>query len=358
MHRSDSMPMVSIRPSYVTFYSEPLKGGGASHDQSAVEAPPERTQADGIISAKASTRICQSIDWLLYLSKPKFLFPERIGCKLLFRVNFITLSLSSKQVHDDNTVKQECLQPFLDTMRKTWGCIHYVWRVESQKNGNIHIHIITDKYIAWWKIRKRWNACQNRLGYVDRYVATGGTKDPNSTDVHSIKKVKKLGAYMSKYFGKNPDEAIYTALKYSDPSEATAQNDQKVHLAMSKAGNSCSKRVATSPGDCTLLPCYNPSEALKIYPASAGKFRSIGGNLWGLSYSLSEIRSAVACIHEIKDDSLHEFWKRYGAEAKEYDYHTCIYIPVNEWGKHIKGDLLKLFKNYVKEYKNLRGPPT
>ena len=324
MHRSDSMPMVSIRPSYITFYSEPLKGRGASREKDAVEEPPERTQADGIISGKASTRICQSIDWLLYLAKPKFLFPERLGCKLLFRVNFITLSLSSKQVHHDNTVKKECLQPFLDTMRKTWGCKHYIWRAESQKNGNIHFHILSEQYIAWWKIRKRWNACQNRLGYVDRYVATGGTKDPNSTDVHSIKKVKKLGAYMSKYFGKNAEEAIYTA---------------------------CAKEGGH------LVACYNPSEALHIYPATAGKFRAIGGNLWGLSYSLSEIRSAVACVHDIKDESLHDFWRRYGKEAKEYDYHTCIYIPVNEWGKHVKGDLLKLFKNYVKEYRSLRAPP-
>ena len=315
--------MLSMRPSYITFYSEPLKGGGASHEGQPSEELPERTQADGIISDKARMRICQSIDWLLYLSKPKFLFPERLGCKLLFRINFITLSLSSSQVHDDNTIKKECLQPFLDTMRKTWGCIHYVWRVESQKNGNIHIHILTDKYIAWWKIRKRWNACQNRLGYIDRWIEEGGHGNPNSTDVHSVKKVKKLGAYMSKYFGKNAEEAIYTCLKIENE---------------------------------VLGPCYNPSEALYIYPATAGKFRAIGGNLWGLSYSLTEIRSAVCCVHDIKDDSLHELWKRYGADAKEYDYHTCIYIPVNEWGKHIKGDLLKLFKSYVKEYRDLRSP--
>ncbi len=324
MPRDDLIPMLSIRPSYITFYSEYCGDGGSSRESDGTEELPERTQADGIISDKASRRICQSIDWLLYLAKPKFLFPERLKCRLLFRVNFITLSLSSAQIHDDNTIKKMLLQPFLDTMRKTWGCKHYIWRAESQKNGNIHFHILTDQYIPWWKIRKRWNDIQNILGYIDRYMATGGEKDPNSTDVHSVKKVKKLGAYMSKYFGKNPGESIYTACQMQEGQ---------------------------------LHPCYNPSEALYIYPATAGKFRAVGGNLWGLSYSLSEIRSAVACVHDIKDDSLHKLWKKYGKDAKEYDYHTCIYIPVSEWGKVVKGDLLKLFKNYVSEYRDLRAPP-
>lgn len=313
--------MVSIRPGYLTFYSEATGGGSASRYQDVPQAPPERHTADGLISHKAQRRLCQSVDWLLYLSKPKKLYPKREKCGLQFRLNFITLSLSSDQVHDDNTIKRDLLQPFLDTLRKTWNCKHYLWRAESQRNGRIHFHLVTDQYIAWWKIRNRWNAIQNRLGYIDRWEGKTKSKQPNSTDVHSIRKVRKLGAYLAKYCAKNPKGAMYTALEEKDGQ---------------------------------LAPCYNPSDALHIYSAKAEKYRSIGGKLWGLSYSLSQIRSAVACVHDIKDQSLHRFWQLFGQKAEEYDHHTCVYVPVATWAKQVRGDLYTLFSSYLDEYRNLQ----
>lgn len=324
MHSSDSMPMVSIRPGYLTFYSEPLRAGSASRSTGAKAPLPISNRSDGLISSKAERRLSQAVDWMLHLSKPKKLFPKNHHSKLLFKVNFVTLTLASKQVHDDNTIKVQLLQPFLDSLRKTWKCKHYLWRAESQKNGNIHFHIITDVYIPKWQLRTRWNDIQNKLGYVDRWISKKKLKQPPSTEVKSVKNIRKLGAYLAKYCAKNPEGALYTAL-YKKGAE--------------------------------ISPCYNPSEALQIYPASAGKFRSIQGNLWGLSYSLSKIRSAVCCVHDIADKSLHQLWKVFGKEAKEYAYHTCIYVPVEKWAREIKGDLLATFTHYLQEYRNLVPVP-
>jgi len=261
---------------------------------------------------------------MICLTGPKKLFPDKPHNKLFFKVNFLTLTLSSPQIHTDNEIKEKLLQPFLDSLRKTWNCKHYLWRAESQKNGNIHFHIVTDVYIPKWKLRSRWNGIQNTLGYVDRWVSTKKMKQPPSTEVKSVKNIRKLGAYLAKYCAKNPEGAMYTALFEHEKS---------------------------------LRPCYNPSEALKIYPASAGKFRSISGNLWGLSYSLSKIRSAVCCVHDIADKSLHQLWKVFGKEAKEYAYHTCIYVPVSDWMKEVTGDLFKVFGNYIVDYRRLQPVP-
>lgn len=324
MHRSDSIPMVSIRPGYLTFYSESTKSGSKLSTKSAAGELPDRNTADGLISDKAARRLSQSIDWMIYLALPKRIYPDRPHCKLHFRVNFLTLTLSSRQVHEDNTIKEKLLQPFLDTLRKTWGCKLYMWRAEPQKNGNIHFHLVTDVYIPWWKIRNRWNDIQNTLGYVDRWKGKTKSGIPNSTDVHSVKKVRNLGAYLAKYMGKGAGGAMYTALQ--------AVNDG-------------------------LMPCYNPSEALKIYPAAAGKFRSIGGNLWGLSYTLSKVKSVVLYVNDIRDNSLHQFWQLFGKQAKEYDYHTCLYVPVAEWARQVKGELYSFFVQYLEEYRNLQPVP-
>lgn len=317
------MPMVSIRPGYVTLYSEPLRTSSSTITRSDPPELPTHNRPAGLISFKAERRLSQAIDWMLYLAKPKPLFPGKPKSKLKFRVNFITLTLSAPQVHDDNTIKKELLQPFLDTLRKSWKCSKYLWRAEAQANGNIHFHIVSDVYVEWWKIRNRWNAIQGKLGYVARFHEKHGHSTPNSTDVHSVNRIKNLAAYLAKYCSKNPQGSMYTALSRIDGK---------------------------------LIPCYDPSLALSLCQAAEKKFRAIGGKLWGLSYSLSRIRSVVICTWDIADKSLREFCSRFKSSARSYDYHTCYYVPVAQWAKAVQGALYTAFQNYLAEYRGLHPP--
>ena len=136
---------------------------------------------------------------MLFLAKDKPLFPHRRDSRLTFKLNMVTLTLSSKQIHTDNEIKNKLLNQFLVELRYKHKCQFYLWRAESQGNGNIHFHIITDKYIPWNELRNGWNRIQNKLGYVDRFNEKYKGKTPNSTDIHSIWKVKNLSAYLAKY---------------------------------------------------------------------------------------------------------------------------------------------------------------
>src|SRR5690554_5071199 len=60
---------------------------------------------------------------------------------------FITLTLSSKQVHDDNFIKRNLLNNFIIYMGRKFDMKNYLWKAEKQKNGSIHFHIVTDVYI-------------------------------------------------------------------------------------------------------------------------------------------------------------------------------------------------------------------
>lgn len=99
---------------------------------------------------------------------------------------FITLTMPSKQLHHDNYIKDHCLGPFIEWLKSPntyitqrgkskglqQGCNvkSYVWRAESQKNGNIHFHIVCDRWIDKDQIRWRWNMICEKLGYVTRYA--------------------------------------------------------------------------------------------------------------------------------------------------------------------------------------------
>ena len=119
---------------------------------------------------------------------------------------FVTLTLPSKQIHTDKLMKRQ-LALYIEKLQRNYGVQNYVWRAECQKNGNIHFHLLIDKFVDKTIIRDEWNEVINRLGYVDR----SGIENPYSTDVHSMGKTPDdVIRYVTKYLTKVPDEAEYS----------------------------------------------------------------------------------------------------------------------------------------------------
>lgn len=183
---------------------------------------------------------------------------------------FVTLTLPFKQMHNDNTLKRVLLEPMIQWLTSEkldskgqnvgWGVKCYLWRAETQKNGNLHFHIIVDRWIDMSRLRQKWNQILDRLGYVKMYAMkqkfifkdgfvirqeqlnqqiktlrdrakrngkTLGLKEakkqaaesqkkawiqgiesnwtnPNSTDVHKLGNIKSISAYVTKYVTKKP----------------------------------------------------------------------------------------------------------------------------------------------------------
>lgn len=245
----------------------------------------------GIISRKAERRVKQAIDWLLYLSKEKVFYHNKFKRNYKFRINFVTLTLPAKQVHTDQELKKECLNHILVVMRQKWGVKNYVWRAEAQRNGNIHFHICTDKYVPWNELRNAWNKCVGKLGYVERFHEKHGHKTPNSTDVHSIHKIKNISAYLAKYCTKN------------------------------------------SP------------------------HRAIEGKLWGLSNSLSQIKSAIEMRYNEIDKEIRSIFKLFDKQVRQSDFVTICYVSVKEWSTVVRGRLYTLFKEYLEAFRSEAPPP-
>lgn len=191
------------------------------------------------ISKNAHKAIKSKIQWLGYLAKNKTI--KTISGKELFnfRLNFITLTLPSIQKHPTSFITKNCLNQFLIEMKQKVNLENFVWRLEFQKNNNVHYHLVTDTFIDYFIIQKTWNRIINKFGYVDDYnkkfalmtlneysklpentkindfkiiqekYARGKKTEwrvPNSVDVKSVLGSKKIGGYIAKYFGKNDNE--------------------------------------------------------------------------------------------------------------------------------------------------------
>lgn len=187
------------------------------------------------ISEQARKTMLLKIQWLYFMAKSRY--KKSITGKEIhnFKLNFITLTLASSQQHPTSQITKECFNQFMTELRERYKIENYVWRLEFQKNSNVHYHIVTDTYTDFHIVQKIWNRCQEKLGYVTAYqkkhalmslndyvnaysnngevsfetlkyrYAKGRSLEwrvPNSTDVKSVSSGKKISFYISKYFSK------------------------------------------------------------------------------------------------------------------------------------------------------------
>lgn len=142
------------------------------------------------MSAAAVKSIKKAVNVILYLTRQRHYKEARKKCSCTgFRQNdvkvknkylctFLTLTLPAKQTHTDEELTKYCINPFLSYARKYFGVRYYVWKKELQKNGNLHYHFVTDRFIDAQCLRRCWNRILNRgpvpgvsapFDYVTRY---------------------------------------------------------------------------------------------------------------------------------------------------------------------------------------------
>lgn len=129
----------------------------------------ERKFHNFIISKNSQKNIREKISWLYRFAKGRTIRTYSGKEIYNFKCSFITLTIPSVQKHPTGQIMKECFEPLLTLLRNHLGMLNYVWKLEFQKNGNMHIHLLTDTYIDFFYIRSKWNEKLKTLGYIDDY---------------------------------------------------------------------------------------------------------------------------------------------------------------------------------------------
>lgn len=157
----------------------------------------------GNVTPHAMKRLRWAILLMIACAEEKTAINFKTKKPFTYKIAFVTLTLPASQGDiTDQAIHKKCFEPWVKRMKRRYGMNTYVWRRERQKNGNVHYHIIIDVYIDHANIRSHWNTCLEKLGFISRFHKRHSHADPNSTDVHSIRKVRNLAAYMVKYLTK------------------------------------------------------------------------------------------------------------------------------------------------------------
>lgn len=192
-------------------------------------------ETNGKLSRKAVQGLKNAINWLCISAKQKNVFRKKtqkvvkangqnetvnVAEKWFkFKVNFVTLTLpDTEKPILSKDLQKNLLNPFLTYMRKYHGLKNYVWRLEFQANGKLHVHLTTDSFLHLKIIKDSWNRLLNDNGYLDLFYRKNGHLDPNSTDVHATKNIKNIAAYLAKYMSKK--NSVYKLPKKNKPVKA------------------------------------------------------------------------------------------------------------------------------------------
>lgn len=153
------------------------------------------------LSKKAASRLRDKIMLLVDCSATKRVYSDKLKSYFNFKVNFITLTLPSKQMHSDKVIHEKVFKEFIRAWKRMNADLLYVWKAETQANGNLHYHLITNSFIHHSQLRRMWNFYCEKLGYCTR----SKSEDPNSTDIHAVKNIKDIAAYAVKYMSKKSE---------------------------------------------------------------------------------------------------------------------------------------------------------
>ncbi len=306
----------------------------------------EDNRSHGLFSSKSNAAINLAIDWMILTatnSEGKFKDKEDLnqstGNFFKWKLNFVTLTLSSKQVHSDKFIKKKMLGAFLDYLRKKKGVKNYIWRAESQNtssanNGNIHFHIILDKWIPWKELRDVWNDIQNNSGYIDPFELKFKHRNPNSTDIHSLKNIANVGAYLSKYCSKNSKgiTILSSQVKLVNPKLPFLfiWNEWNTPTSCLKKNNKKNKTQHTS---------------IKFY-------RQIHGRLWGLSEQLSKLKKFRIKVDDAISEELMSFSQKYSQKIIDFDYCKQFIVEAKDLVKHGLQHIRNLFATHVSNILN------
>lgn len=149
-------------------------------------------------------RMKNALNWLMLFAEKKTIYSKKAFIdkkgnerhNFSFRLGFITLTLTKPQIQSDEYIKSKMLEPFLRWLRRFHACA-YVWKAETQLNGNIHFHITIDAFIHYKEVAAKWNMILKRHEYYGSEA---------STQIKAIRNEQGLGGIIGGYLTKGSIE--------------------------------------------------------------------------------------------------------------------------------------------------------
>lgn len=148
----------------------------------------------GTISSSAQKNLARSFDNLLTASRRQVLYNRYIRKSVPFQLNMITLTIPDGKEISSKEGNARLLKPFLQRMERY--CLQqyrklplYSWKIELQQRGQLHWHIITNRWVPHEWIARAWSEILFDATFMrDYYRKTGSRIARAATRVESVRR--------------------------------------------------------------------------------------------------------------------------------------------------------------------------
>lgn len=249
-------PYLQIRNNSIVLYSLCQQTGGQKHSLQQYET------YQGKVSNSAKKRMTKAIDIMLQCSQWRWIHNPVSGRMQNHRLSFVTLTIPGKERHiDAREGNKQILQPFLKKCRDKKMLSTYVWKAEYQQNGQLHYHLTTPSFLHWSVLRNNWNNTLASASLLKKWYEERGNYDPNSTDIHSVYKIKDVGAYLTKYFTKKDQDSDSKGKIWGASSNLLKAKYFSIPVPLI-LNDIYEVKEAKVLDQCVIVPCDNPKEFL------------------------------------------------------------------------------------------------
>ena len=228
----------------------------------------------GKMTSHAANRIRKKVDLLCQLSPEKMVWNPIAKKFQPFRLSFVTLTISTKSIVDPREGYKLLFAPFLRAMRSQ-GHVSYIWKGELQQRGQPHWHLTCNAWLHMNWVRDTWNNLQSKAGLLDDYFAEHGHRNAPSTEIKSVRNLKRIDLYLAKYISKKDSNGTWSGKVWGCSDNlrtgqqftfSTSFLDEEAIRAEVEAGRAAQKRfdtftVTSHPRPKTLL---NPNRQLEL----------------------------------------------------------------------------------------------
>jgi hypothetical protein len=208
LRNPNTIPFMQIRSKSIICYEKFINHVRTKRQISNQNLLSERVKYTGLLSPGAIKRMTKAIDLLISSTPKQQILNPVTKRSQQFRLSFITLTMPNSNILTASRDSKVLLEKMLRYLRNTQGMHSYVWKAETQENGQIHYHLTSNVYLHYQELRNYWNKLLFKSNLFSEYFEQRGDRDINSTDIHSVRKVKDLSAYLIKYFTKQEQNQI------------------------------------------------------------------------------------------------------------------------------------------------------
>lgn len=312
---------LKISSDRITVYQEYQEDFGRSSAQVETVRNLTRGKYNGFVSSQSARQIRKKLDsWFECIAINAAHYHGKHNPKHS-KITFATLTLPADQVHDDREIKRKCLMPFIQQLSRVAEVDQWFWKAEPQENGNVHFHILMDRYVRKEVLDSLWFAAMDRLGYIDRYADKHGKEMPPMCNIKVCPDDTSLISYVMKYVSKAP-----------------------IRIPSFKVVDG--QRVKTSRHW-----IRKKDDQHRYYWA---EWRPIAGRVWGMSDKLRSIdQHSVYMSYRVEDLLVHLDWF---PEVRRFDvdYATVYFCDVKRVLAKVDQRLLRNYLNHhLTCYRNL-----